>query len=604
MIDPEKFRHDRSLYERPRFPYQCGRGALWSRPCWQGPKLDGKCGGETQCNPVQKGDRWECRRPTRGGGPCAHGPLPNGHCASMRPPCIPRVTLRRWRGRVTLLCVGVVVTLIATFANFSGGSLASIDPGPLSTIHQGFTQDGGCSVCHASHDLQGLAWFTATFLHQDNTGRCLQCHGFGGRDRSAHNATFGNRAEMDNIECTSCHSEHQGADFEPSRVDNVTCNNCHRSQIESFHDGHPGYVENFPYQVSNSIYFDHTRHISEYFSESRWTAAANRDAGFAAEAKKSCTACHEVEAATREVKPSGYDKICARCHQHQIQDRELVLYAPDEHYALTGLLFGSGEDDEDLDERKAELLDALLLNSVDVFVETLAGEDAPARAQALFGGLNPIAVRQSAVAWLEDAEYEPEIVTETRLTGWNTGEDAAGGQSIHYRASGHSDPLIRAWIEYAVHSRQHATDAKASNIADAALAYLLDDDDGPGSCGKCHASGVLTSAANEPVQWLYRGSVPRPHTAYSHAPHINLLGPDVSCKTCHILDQKADYGLFFEDLGSADSEFQSNFVSIRKETCDQCHKPGIVRFDCQLCHTYHRNPGFKVGFQERRVVHE
>ena len=84
-------------------------------------------------------------------------------------------------------------TLIATFANFSGGSLASIDPGPLSTIHQGFTQDAGCGVCHAAHDLDGLAWFTSAFIHQDNTGQCLQCHGFDGRDRSAHNAALPER---------------------------------------------------------------------------------------------------------------------------------------------------------------------------------------------------------------------------------------------------------------------------------------------------------------------------------------------------------------------------------------------------------------------------
>ena len=282
-------------------------------------------------------------------------------------------------------------TLIATFANFSGGSLASIDPGPLSTIHQGFTQDAGCGVCHAAHDLDGLAWFTSAFIHQDNTGQCLQCHGFDGRDRSAHNAALPERPEMQSTECSSCHNEHMGEDFEPSRVDNITCSNCHEAQFTSFHEGHPSFADNFPYQVSNSIYFDHFKHIREYFSESRWTDAANRDGEFAARAKQSCIACHEVESATREVKPKGYDEVCANCHQHQIQDRELVLYAPDEHYALTGLLFAAAEDD-DWKERNEELTSALSENSVDVFVESLHDTGRAERAQTLFGGLNPIAV--------------------------------------------------------------------------------------------------------------------------------------------------------------------------------------------------------------------
>ena len=290
MIDPQKFRHDQSLYERPKFPYQCGRAALWSRPCWQGPGLNGKCGGEAECDPMHKGDRWECRRPKRGGGPCTQGPLPNGHCAKIRPSCVPRATIRRWRGRITLLAVVTLFTLIATFANFSDGSLASIDPGPLSTIHQGFTQDAGCGVCHAAHDLDGLAWFTSAFIHQDNTGQCLQCHGFGGRDRSAHNAAQPERPEMQSTECSSCHNEHMGEDFQPSKVDNITCSNCHKAQFTSFHKGHPGFADNFPYQVSNSIYFDHFKHIREYFSESRWTDAANRDGEFAARAKQSIVA--------------------------------------------------------------------------------------------------------------------------------------------------------------------------------------------------------------------------------------------------------------------------------------------------------------------------
>ena len=141
-------------------------------------------------------------------------------------------------------------------------------------------------------------------------------------------------------------------------------------------------------------------------------------------------------------------------------------------------------------------------------------------------------------------------------------------------------------------------------MADSALAYLLDHHDGPGSCGTCHSSGVRDNDDDKPISREYGGSLERPHMTFSHAPHINLIGPDASCGICHIINNVADYMSFFEGNNHAQDTFNSNFVSISKDACDQCHRPGIVRFNCQLCHTYHRDPGFKVGFQERRGVHE
>src|SRR5258705_155025 len=44
----EKYRHDLSSYERPNFPYRCGRVARWGKPCWQGPTAKGRGGGEVE----------------------------------------------------------------------------------------------------------------------------------------------------------------------------------------------------------------------------------------------------------------------------------------------------------------------------------------------------------------------------------------------------------------------------------------------------------------------------------------------------------------------------------------------------------------------------
>ena len=104
------------------------------------------------------------------------------------------------------------------------------------------------------------------------------------------------------------------------------------------------------------------------------------------------------------------------------------------------------------------------------------------------------------------------------------------------------------------------------------------------------------------AQWMFRGSVERRHTQFSHAPHISLLGPNASCETCHVLDEEADYGAYFEDTEREVNDFVSNFMTINKDTCDECHQRGIVRSQCQLCHKYHRNPSFKVHFQQQRTA--
>src|SRR5688572_1681229 len=103
----EKYRHDLSSYERPNFPYRCGRVARWDKPCWQGPTVKGRCGGEVECIPFRKGDRYECRRPLRAGGVCDEGPDAYGRCAHTHLACVPRPSLRTRRNLYVFLVTGL-----------------------------------------------------------------------------------------------------------------------------------------------------------------------------------------------------------------------------------------------------------------------------------------------------------------------------------------------------------------------------------------------------------------------------------------------------------------------------------------------------------------
>jgi len=498
-----------------------------------------------------------------------------------------------------------MLAIIAAGANFAPGSsevLSSIHPGPLSSVHDRLTREQGCGACHVAHDEQGIAWFTAAILPQDNSGRCLQCHAFAQPERGAHNTQFTHRDDLTDIECDACHTEHQGADYAPATVANAVCTACHQLEFDSFSAGHPAFQNKFPYQIPNSVNFNHTAHLGEYFTDDRWTGQANRDADFAARASNSCITCHQVEAATHEVKPRPYEEVCANCHDSQITSRALVLISPDEIFPVAALLF---ELDEDAHDPEADLITAignLSADNLDFLAARVDELDKIELVQRLFAGLSSEAVDSATQAWLDEQEYEPAVLPELELSGWHAGEDAEGGQSIHYRPSGHRDPLVRAWIEMALTlANDEDVDIEFSAYA---LEHLLDDAEGPGACGKCHAAGLASSARGDgqPAQWKFRGSTERPYTPYAHSPHLKLLGPESACQTCHQLDEAADYETYFGNEDRQSTDFVSNFHPIQKETCDQCHQPGIVKSDCQLCHQYHQDASFKVKLKGRTAV--
>ena len=319
ILDPERFRFDRSTYERPNFRYRCGRAAAWGKPCVRGPNLDGSCGGTAACVPVKnQNGRHECRRPAIAGGPCADGPLPDGGCAHCQPPCVPRRSLRGIRGRLGLLALGLVVALVLGLSGLSSGRLAAIDssnPGPLTTGHAGFIAAGDCTVCHASHNTGPAGWIAAVFTAADVTGQCTDCHVFGGPARQAHNRVNAGRANLGETTCQMCHTEHKGAFANIVEINDVQCATCHKTKFTSFSRGHPAFSKTFPYASRTAIKFDHGSHFSKHFADAR----------YAERAPATCLACHSQSPNQRSLVRSGFEQTCAACHGNLMADRELVL---------------------------------------------------------------------------------------------------------------------------------------------------------------------------------------------------------------------------------------------------------------------------------------
>ncbi len=620
MRDPEAFRHDRSTYERPTYKFRCGRAAEWKKPCWQGPGPDGTCGGTAECTPARIGDRFECRRPAIAGGPCADGPNSDGSCCRQHPPCRPRRTLRRVRGLISILAFTATAALIAMFLTLAPDSkarLVPLNPGPLTDSHAKFTSDQGCVACHEPHDAPASGWFAAAFVDSDVTGRCLSCHAFAGPERRAHNTVFADRPDLGAMACAACHREHEGEMADIAELTDAQCNSCHRVKMASFSKNHPPFSENFPHFRRTSVQFDHIRHLN-IFAQAR-------------EAPKTCTACHAVEGAGAEVRPMGFEETCAACHGDKIARREMVVlrlpefeenlldlddvievcgplpewFEPEDEYEpisfdeemtpIGAYLLGVPPDEpEEYGKPMQDLIFEMAEYGASPLEERIEDRAQDGDAGPLLAGLNPDAAKRTACAWAANLEYE--LPDEPTFGGWYGDEF-----ELIYRPSGHADPVIRSWIEFAIAAAASAEDEEDLKRAIAMRDSLLDRESGPGACVWCHA--VTQEGDDEGaliVEWRYSKDALSPHTVYRHGPHIGLLsaeGADMmeagkGCQTCHLFNKEALYADAFD--GNDPHDFESNFLPITKEVCAECHAKGEVRQECQLCHVYHKGAASKL----------
>ena len=135
-------------YERPSANWQCNH-ADGSR-CWLGPNHLGVCGATPDCIPQKKEDRWICNRSHHRGGPCTHGPTPQGKCSCVQAKCSPQRSLRGKRGVFTLCVVALTLGGLTLFLN-TPARQTILMPGPLSSHHANVMsaiESEGCATCH------------------------------------------------------------------------------------------------------------------------------------------------------------------------------------------------------------------------------------------------------------------------------------------------------------------------------------------------------------------------------------------------------------------------------------------------------------------------
>jgi hypothetical protein len=154
--------------------------------------------------------------------------------------------------------------------------------------------------------------------------------------------------------------------------------------------------------------------------------------------------------------------------------------------------------------------------------------------------------------------------------------------------------VAKSWVEFALTVSTVQDDEDKADRAKAMREEIISVKEGVGSCVKCHAVSETTLADGKKkleIEWQYKEVNDRPHSQYSHTSHIEIMGNKSSCSNCHILDGKAEYMASFKGFDA--TKWSSNFSSIKRKTCIQCHTESQINQDCQSCHIYHLNPGFK-----------
>jgi hypothetical protein len=167
-----------------------------------------------------------------------------------------------------------------------------------------------------------------------------------------------------------------------------------------------------------------------------------------------------------------------------------------------------------------------------------------------------------------EAQKPAVMNTEQRMSlgGWYRDEDA-----LRYRPAGHADAFMKGWI-----------DAARAMVAFEAMA---DPKKTAGACTKCHSVDEAREGAAV-VNWRAARGDPKRHpfTVFSHVKHFSMIGQK-GCSTCHVLDRKADYASAFKARDPG--RFSSNFATLRRGLCLECHTPAKAGDDCTLCHRYH-----------------
>ncbi len=541
---------DANRYERPTQKWICGHAADGAA-CRVGPDCHGNCRATYECTPgveLKEGEnkgRFRCTRPKEFGGPCEHGPMPDGMCSRAVPKCVPVRSLRAKRGLFAWAVISLTVAVIL-IALAGSSRLRWINPGPLSEQHstpafarlhgKGTNEIHGCAACHTSAQAGFSGWLTSALgadpgpLHFNklmdsappglNTidQACQKCH---------LNHGFHEPNVVRDHSCSACHQEHRGT-LALHNPEDRNCASCHadaavmeasyekgKTMAAGLFDFRPslgrmlfnpprperGYTKAFrsfadhpEFQViaenlrePNTLKFNHQRHFAEDIS------ALNGGK------KLDCVQCHQADASGQYLLKVRFDAHCASCHGVQFDAANPKMKLP---HGNT--------------EAVRSYLRSLPVQYADFAARELGITDKRRVESFVREQLTQLREQMSSVEELEQKVF---FSDKRWAPGGRVGSLPDGGRPMFY------------------------------------------------GCAYCHEvkpGGNSTASVTPPVvpdRWFVRG-------AFDHSKHANI-----SCAQCH---------------NTAQSRDTADILLPKKESCVTCHSPqGGVAHSCSTCHSYH-----------------
>ncbi|MFO0944040.1 MAG: hypothetical protein U0930_25165 [Pirellulales bacterium] len=177
---------------------------------------------------------------------------------------------------------------------------------------------------------------------------------------------------------------------------------------------------------------------------------------------------------------------------------------------------------------------------------------------------------------------------------------------VKYMPSGHADPVLAAWIQFAAlldsgrtKSLNSGDEAQAETPASWHVPNWKPGIEAVGGCTECHLLPSNISYESTLEIWqARRPSTAKQFTKFNHKPHTTLAVTS-DCKHCHQFDvsHSQSYSEVSKSLctvltrfvhqQSAQQHFQCEFKTIEKSQCNACHRSGGANQGCTQCHNYH-----------------
>jgi hypothetical protein len=178
--------------------------------------------------------------------------------------------------------------------------------------------------------------------------------------------------------------------------------------------------------------------------------------------------------------------------------------------------------------------------------------------------------------------------------------------SLKYMPSGHADPVVAAWIQFAalIDSTRPANPSEAQPWHSPTW---KPGSEAVGGCTECHLLPTISAKSLTIHDWKAEsGAKAKTFTKFNHTPHMTQA-VTADCKHCHqfndtAVSRYAELAKTFNDKSSrlvyqqsTQQHFRCEFKAMEKSQCNACHRAGGASEGCTQCHNYHvGTSGFEV----------